>query len=86
MAYNRLAQQKTRRNQRGANSQKRWLGSIEIFEGALLMIAESTLHSTVFLFCKDKGVTAHWVDLPRNAFLVTADILLSIFFPNLITG
>lgn len=50
------------------------------------MIAESTLHSTIFLFCKDKGITAHWVDLLRNTFLVTAAILLSIFFSNLITG
>lgn len=51
-----------------------------------MMTIESTFHQTTCLFYKDEGINAHWVDLLRNAFLVTADILLCIFFANLITG
>ena len=44
MAYDTIDQQKTNTSQGAGNSQQRWLGSIEIFWGALMMITESTLH------------------------------------------
>lgn len=86
MAYDTIAQQKTNISQGAGNSQQRWLGSIELFGGALMMITENTVHYTICLFYKDKRINAHRVDLLRNAFLVTIDILLNIFFSNLITG